>query len=471
MFLAECGCCPPDPPKRYTCSDGVCVEDEEGEYDEPTCGGNCDLPCVCTSTCSYLIELVEPSAIAVKSKFLPCGYGGELSQVITDSLITDLLPFSLVGQSEFPAWQNQSAATAQNNGSSFGVYVVHEARGFQGDIPEAGNQFAAYSTASLSVYCYDDYSGEPKYKAQLSISANARFLFESLGFTTTGQWGRSFYKEFELPASCVSAPDRNCSSYDNETLHITTPLTITLSGDGTSSLGNLDMTAEYGDAGVPPEFPYARDAVDAILDGLSYEFNITSTSSCDDPCSVLVDGVRVPIYEFDPHEVVSAAWRGLQAPGHDRYFLDGDLVYELPTTSYDSVVYITRTGCDEPGQINDGKAVYIAPGGPGLVNACLTAEASSKYQPLVCEGISDTTARLYGGIATYRILYPCAIDGAPSNDSIGEENRWLWECLVVNGVPGEVTVSPTVGARYFNSEPVACVVTHEAPVVTLTFIP
>jgi hypothetical protein len=470
MFLAECGCCPPDPPKRYTCRDGVCVEDEEGEYDEPTCGGNCDLPCVCPGTCSYFIEIVQPSAIAVKSKFLRCGYGGELSQVITDSLITDLLPFSLVGQSEFPAWQNQSAATAQNNGSSFGVSVVHEARGFQGDIPEAGNQFAAYSTASLSVYCYDDYSGEPKYKAQLSISANARFLFESLGFTTTGQWGRSFYKEFELPASCVSAPDRNCSSYDNETLHITTPLTITLSGDGTSSLGNLDMTAEYGDAGVPPEFPYARDAVDAILDGLSYEFNITSTSSCDDPCYVLVDGVRVPVYEFDPYEVIAAEWRGLQAPGSDRLFIDGELISDNPA-SYDSLNNITRAGCDGAGQINDGKALFLAPGGAGIINVCVTSESSARYTALVCEAINASTARLYGGIRTLKVLSPCFIDGEPSSDGVSEENQWEWECFLVDGVPGEVTVSPMAGARYFNNEPVACGVTHEAPVVTLTFIP
>jgi hypothetical protein len=386
-------------------------------------------------------------------------------------LITDLLPFSLVGQSEFPAWQNQSAATAQNNGSSFGVSVVHEARGFQGDIPEAGNQFAAYSTASLSVYCYDDYSGEPKYKAQLSISANARFFFESLGFTTTGQWGRSFYKEFELPASCVSAPDRNCSSYDNETLHITTPLTITLSGDGTSSLGNLDMTAEYGDAGVPPEFPYARDAVDAILGGISYTFRITSNASCADPCTVLIDGERVPLSSFDAYEVITAKWRSLQAPGNSRQYTNGVLVQDIPSRDSDEVVYVTSGGCDEPTYAIESKGVRIATAGIGFINACLTTEAINNYKTFAFEGISDTTCRLYGGVGTSKQLSPCLIGNAPSGNSVAEEDWWLWECLVVDGVPGEVVVSPSAGARYFNSDAVACGVTHEAPEVTLDFVP
>jgi hypothetical protein len=39
--------------------------------------------------------------------------------------------------------------------------------------------------------------------------------------------------------------------------------------------------SEGGAHGLPPEFPYAKDAVDAILDATSYTFRITSRPSCE----------------------------------------------------------------------------------------------------------------------------------------------------------------------------------------------
>lgn len=471
MFLAECGCCPPDPPKRYTCTDGSCVEDPNGEYDEPTCGGNCELPCICTDTCSYFIELVEPSALAVKSPYYRCGYGTQTVSVTIDSLLEDLT--AAMGMPSFSAVDSESSAVAFNNGGSFGVNVSHALRGFQGDIPEAGNQFGAQSSANIAFFCSYGENGELTYKAQVSLYATALFFIESLGFTTIGYWGRGFYGEFEVPSSCISDSDRTCYGWAGETPHITTPLTVTFSGDGTCSLGALDMTQDSGDAVVPPDFPYARDAVDAILDGISYEVTITSTPSCADPCSVLIDGERVPVSSFNPYEVINATWRGRQVPGRNKTIVDGEVLSDFDTPSNDQLLIITTAGCDGGSQTNDYLGLLIAPDGSGIINPCITYEAANKHATLACEAVDGTTARLYGGITTEKVYTPCVIDGAPSGDSVQEAKWWEWECFVVDGVPGEVTVSPAgVSVRTLNNDPFVCgAATHEAPVVTLTFIP
>jgi hypothetical protein len=71
ILLPGCSCCRSDPPK-YTCRDGVCVEDPDGEYDEPTCGGNCDPPCECPDFCLYKIAIVSPVSLG-PGPFIPCG--------------------------------------------------------------------------------------------------------------------------------------------------------------------------------------------------------------------------------------------------------------------------------------------------------------------------------------------------------------------------------------------------------------
>jgi hypothetical protein len=204
------------------------------------------------------------------------------SQVTTDSLIAGLLAFTVAGQ-DFPQEQNQSRSESFNDGDAIGVSVCLSVRGFQGDIPEAGNQSAATAIVGIAVYCRTFPLGEIKYYARVSLYSAARFFFESLGFTTTGVWNRSYYGELEIPASCILSPDRSCIPFNQEAAHIATPLTITLNGDGTCSLGNLTLIGDGGSEGIPPDFPYAKDAVDAILDGISYTFRITSRPNCKPP--------------------------------------------------------------------------------------------------------------------------------------------------------------------------------------------
>jgi len=190
-----------------------------------------------------------------------------------------------------------------------------------------------------------------------------------------------------------------------------------------------------------------------------------------DPCSVLVDGERVPFSSFDPYEVINATWRGLQvSPGNDRSYVNGALVQDFPSIPYDSVSYGTTAGCDPPTSANEGEVLFIATSASGYINVCVTNEAISKYQTFRAEQINATTCLLSGGIGTLKTINPCLIDGVPSGNSIAEESWWLWECEVVNGVPGEVTVSPLVGVTYLNNT-YECVIGHEAPVVTLDFVP
>jgi hypothetical protein len=166
---------------------------------------------------------------------------------------------------------------------------------------------------------------------------------------------------------------------------------------------------------------------------------------------------------------MTATWRGLKAPGSVRSYSNGVLQQDFPSSG-DEEAYSSDAGCDTGSYSNEGKALFFATAGAGYINACVTAEAAGNYVTFATQQISPTTCRLYGGVGTLRVIFPCLIDGAPSGDGIAEENWWLWECLVVNGVPGAVTVSPTIGARYLNGV-LTCGPCHEAPVVTLDFIP
>lgn len=223
----------------------------------------------------------------------------------------------------------------------------------------------------------------------------------------------------------------------------------------------------------PPNKRYKCDGAACIEDDEGEYDEPTCGGNCKhpDPCTVIVDGVRVPISMFDPYEVVSVSWRGLQTPGADKVFIDGVLVSDLPSTAADVLTYVTRAGCDGAGQTVDQKGVLLGPGYNGLITACFTGDGINNHVGLAVDPVDERTCRVHGGVSTIKVYTPCAIGGAASGDWIQEENWWVWECLVVNGVPGNVKVSPSIGARYFNSDPVACVVTHEAPKVTLDFVP
>jgi hypothetical protein len=253
LFAADQNCCcPPPPPER----------------------------CWCGSTCSYFIELVEPSEIAVRTPTIDCAGGINTVSVRKDSLLQDIVPIQQGDTGDFSFPPSYSLATATNTGI-LGVSVVDEIAGFPTFLDPSLYYFQLLASRQARVFvsCVNEV-GQPKYYATISLSVSVYYRFESLGFTPLGQWGRFYSGTFEIPATCVVAPERECFASDQDFLQITTPLEITLSGDGTCSLGTLTMS-EGGAYGLPPEFPYAKDAVDAILDATSYTFRITSLPSCE----------------------------------------------------------------------------------------------------------------------------------------------------------------------------------------------
>lgn len=270
-------CCPPPPPDR----------------------------CWCGSYCSYFIELVEPSAIAVRSRVFDCGNPNDnQSSVQTDSLLQAIVPvYEESGEFYFPPGYSVATASSSDFTSPLSVTVRDEIAGFPTFLPPELYYFQlnAFRRASITISCVTEIEG-PKFYATLLVSAAASYRFESLGFTPLGTWARLYRGTFEIPASCVVSPERECFSSGQEFLRITTPLEITLGGDGTSSLGNLSLEADGNpnSSGLPPEFPYARDAVDAILDATNYTFRITSRPNCAPPvgcnCGQSLAGIQLQFF-------------------------------------------------------------------------------------------------------------------------------------------------------------------------------
>jgi hypothetical protein len=334
-----------------------------------------------------------------------------------------------------------------------------------------GTSFGALVWIELDLGCRED-----PYGKYTSIYAEIRYLMkvDERDYDGNPDTVYAIRKRavIELDADCQNGVGITCSKPFDEIsrlpiLSMPLEFTVDSSSAGLGEWGTVEY--EYG----PPEESEFAECYKHLIENFAATFRITKRNSCEgppDPCTILIDGERVPVWPFYPWEVITATWRGLSAPGNDKLFVDGELVSDIQSGEIDVLTNITRAGCSI-GQIVDSKGVYIASSGTGVMNACDTQESRAKYVPLSCELVNETTARLYGGVKTMRFLSPCSIDGEPTSDSISEENQWLWECLIVDGVLGEVTVSPVAGARYFNNEPVACAVTHEAPVVTLNFIP
>lgn len=226
--------------------------------------------CVCEDTCSYFIELVSP--LAVKHGPYPCQVAVS-SEVVTDSLIEGLIPYALSGKQEFPGINNASVAISSNTGSLLSVEVVHASHGFIDGTIFGSNRFSGGSTAAATVACNVGANGVRRYYANLGCSAHGEIYAVSGGeATTTGYWEKTYFGQFEIPATCISAPNRSCVNLSAETLHITTPLEITFSGNGTSSLGSLTLTS---DSGYGVHSAGAQSAVESILGGLSYTVRIT----------------------------------------------------------------------------------------------------------------------------------------------------------------------------------------------------
>lgn len=452
ILLPGCSCCAT--PKRYTCRDGACVEDPAGEYDEPTCGGNCE--CQCPDWCLYQIEVLSPVSWGPKP-IKPCEPDG-----------------SMTLYQEFPE----------------GLYApCEDAETCCGSVTEPNLALDNLTTTVIDqAYARFNYKstfgagGDIEVRLLCDNNENGKYIYADISYRldVPGDDGliprvptRTLLKTAQVPldSQCETRTNITCDA-PSETVYsklvLTTPLEFTVDASSAGP-GDWDESTDtpVGDQSrVTPCF-------DHLVQNFSATFRITARESCEPlppPCTVLVDGVRVPISSFDPYEVVSATWEGLSAPGSDRVILDGELVYDFGPATFDSLDVRTTAGCDGSGQNRDSKSVLIA-GGSGIVNACLGPSDTNAHVPLGSQTIDDMTCRLFGGISTVKQREFCLSGGVQGGDNSYEETYWKWECLVVNGVPGAVTVTAVRGARYVGTDPVECAVTLDPPVVTLTFAP
>ena len=188
-------CCPPPPPDR----------------------------CWCGSFCSYFIELVEPSGVAVKSRVIDCGNRADNpSSVQTDTLLQAIVPvYASSGDFYFPP--GFSGATALNGlvGPSLTVNVREEIAGFPTFLPPELYYFqlGALRRASITIFCVTE-AESPKFYASLLVHAAASYRFESLGFTPLGTWARVYTGTFEIPAECVVSPTKECFPSDTASLFL-----------------------------------------------------------------------------------------------------------------------------------------------------------------------------------------------------------------------------------------------------------
>ena len=460
LVAADSGCCcPPPPPER--CWD-------------------------CLDLCSYIISVTEPAELAASGNPVLCETGQSVQGGIKIAFMyPGVLPASLIsGGGEGFSNDSESIVLGYSTGAVRHSYsgIVRVTRA--GDCDPGGATIdlpiGVSGSVSVGVRCVNGAEPSP-FLVSIVATATVRignFLVDEKddenGCVGSWSWSASI-SDVSLPATCVAPTGNTCPSdspVTGEIRVLDTPVDISADADGTS-VGAY--TSETTSPGIGASYAdLAAEVGEAMRDALTATFRITARENCEplpDPCTVLVDGVRVPVSSFNPYEVITAKWRGLSAPGRNLVLVDGVVIQDIDGGSYDGITDITTAGCDAPSQTDDVKAVHIATGGSGIVNACATGESIAKYQPLVCEVVDENTARLYGGVSTVKLYTPCEIGGAPSGDDILEENQWSWECLLENGVPGAVTVSPSVGARYFNADPVVCAVTHEPPVVTLDFVP
>ena len=458
ILLPWCSCCSSDPPKRYTCKNGSCVEDPDGEYDEPTSGGNCaPLPCECPDWCLYKIEIISPVSWGPRP-LIPCG---------------DSDPTKDFDGSFFPPCEDASECCGPVTApTSQTVDRVSASIGRGYAQVTYTSKLAAAANVDFALMCVQVDGGGWQINAAISfgvlvpLADGLIYRYPNRALTKTAL--------IKLESECEDGVGITCSKpFDAPSLLalLSGPLefTVNAASAGLGAWDTEDDEANGDQTRITPCF-------DHLVDNFEVTFRVTARENCEpppDPCTVLVDGVRVPVTSFNAFEVITAEWRGLSAPGSDKTFIDGVLVADNPSGSTDTTTYIKTNQCaDGIQQTNDSTAVFIATSGAGIVNACATPESASKYQPLVCEVVDEKTARLYGGVATAKNITRCHEGGEDLLvDAILEENQWAWECLLVDGVPGAVTVSPLVGARYFNRDPVVCDVNHEPPVVTLDFLP
>jgi hypothetical protein len=409
LVAADSGCCcPPPPPDR----------------------------CWCGDLCSYFIELVEPSELAVKTPTINCNIGfASDGKVISPSLLQAIVPVT-------DATANQSQSQVQSGGGLLLGGVTDFIQGYPDFLPPdvfVDTFFEAVNNADIRVSCtYDNETGLPKFSAQIAIGAEARFFGLGSGFLSGNIYSRGYVATIDISATCDVSPEKECVPSDQEFLRIDTPLEITVNGDGSSSLGSLGAAIE----GIPilGDYDAAKDAVDAILAASSYTFRITARENCLPICP---EGC-------DTNPAVTVSWETITIPDDcpsspcgawaDN---DGTYVRTLRTASGDGLIIPSGVGleiiddvCYLTGYVGTGKS---------LVNA--TAE--------------EGECRYVGIIWKWKLAYPNCDVASAGPYTLTPEFYSGYQTIFTNGSETNSDIFSALGGCFSMS----------APSVTLEFPP
>jgi hypothetical protein len=98
-------------------------------------------------------------------------------------------------------------------------------------------------------------------------------------------WQWYFEGEYQIPSECVVSPSQQCDGYDGEFRQITTPLTFTIDGTG-SSLGAFSSSIVRTQYESAQTFELVESVGEALRDAFTATIRITARENCLPPENV-----------------------------------------------------------------------------------------------------------------------------------------------------------------------------------------
>jgi hypothetical protein len=451
--------------------------------------------CYCPDFCSYFIEVVSPSSLAVKSPTAECS-----SDYFTADVLLFEYEFSDIifgpGWSYFDGGQFKGRSGAGNYLplGFLQAFVFHSVSHVYDDPPvgECAQSIAIFLQASISVFCGND-SGfvpgerDPSIVPMLQVQYTASFLRNNRNNFGCVQecWPQLRYdKIIRLPEDCFYNSDRACpgtfGAFDPQSgyRYIQTPLDITVEHGGVTVGGEFFPNTDTVSDPCGPDPVFGEDFrtfINSTVDRHTATFRITARENClplPDPCVVTIDGEPVDIRDIDPEVALDVEWthagRTLQVP-------DGQQTFDYfngVTTGPDVTWHENYTLGLESRKLQVWQ--LVAGENPALAS-WTPPGACAKWAVTT---LDETTCRIQGCVQTYYVegTFDSGIRPFESTD-YEIIALWKWTCDIVDGVQQAVTYELIESYRYEWDEATLSFLlvpdgdAGDEPVVTVTLAP
>jgi len=246
--------------------------------------------CACPDTCSYFIEVVSPSIVALKSASRDGNAICALTSVT--ETVYDAAPFALPDGFRF----FDDAQLALDSITSIAINDVLESSLFayvsynctlrpEEDLPFRLVSVGFTCTAAARCITVGD---EPAWSIQSGVNMVVRVRYPSEPtLYGSDRLLTLSHHPVPLPSQCDSNRERICSHppLGNQASHIATPLLVTATGEGSDPGGDYAVFNDYR-FGMLEDVAISDAIVQHFLDQISVTFRITSRRSCvSAPCS------------------------------------------------------------------------------------------------------------------------------------------------------------------------------------------